>query len=230
MGLFDNKIRNFFIIVGCNYTNLSGCVNDAYLMYNLFKKNDNNRIILFTDKEKKVLKEEIKNSIIEIHKENNLSNIPYRIIFTFAGHGYSNGSIQLSDCRVSCNELYNLLNSDSCNNFEVIIILDSCYSGGFTNLGTYGNICKITVITSCNSSQKSVESVATINNINNNNFKKLDCFNNNNFYTGIFTYNFTNIVEELLIKKKKITLENIFNNSIWNNISIIGNQSYQIKK
>ena len=45
-------------------------------------------------------------------------------------------------------ELYETINNGSVKEFELIVILDCCYSGGFTNLGKYGNIDKTTVITS----------------------------------------------------------------------------------
>ncbi len=52
----------------------------------------------------------------------------------------------------------------------------------------------------------------------------------NNYYNGVFTYNFTEIINWLIKNNKEITIENIFVDSIWNTISIISGQSYQIKK
>ena len=105
--------------------------------------------------------------------------------------------------------------------------MDSCYSGGFVNLKSYKNIFDISVITSCNSSQKSSESLSDrlINKVGILEYLKI----NNCYYIGVFTYNFIDIIDNLLNLNKEITFDNIFSEKIWSIISYIANQTYQIK-
>ena len=213
--MFKN-LKNYFICIGCNYNgSLSGCVNDSKEMFNTFSKIDNEEIYLINDQETPVTVELLRNRIKEIHEMS--KNMKYRIVLSFAGHGHSGGKIQLSDSILSNTKLFEIINTNSSKLFELILILDSCYSGGFINLKTYKNISNIIVITSCNSSQKSSESIST----------KYDT--KENYYIGVFTYNFTSIINNLIENNQELTIENIFNNDIWLIISKIANQSYQIK-
>jgi hypothetical protein len=229
--MFIKEKKKYFILVGCNYGGkLSGCINDAYSMYNTFSKLSNKELFILTDKDEKVTKESIIKIVNLIHDKEKKLNTPYQIIFTFAGHGHTGGSIQLSDGNVVCKELYEMLNSGSVRKFELIVILDCCYSGGFDNLNKYGNIKKTLVVTACNSSQRSAESISTIRNDGKLEKQYELVGKKNNYYNGVFTYNFTEIINWLIKNNKEITIENIFVDSIWNTISIISGQSYQIKK
>jgi hypothetical protein len=226
--MFNKKnINNYIICIGCNYNgSLSGCVNDSIAMYNTFSRLKNEEIYILNDDTEIVTTDKIRKIVNEIH--NKSEHAPYRIIFTFAGHGHNGGKIQLSNKIVSSSDLYQLINDGSKRLFELLLILDSCYSGGFINLKTYKNICDITVITSCSSSQKSSESMSQ--KLKNKEYilpyktKKKD-----SYYIGVFTYNFTSIIEDLIKKEKEITLDNIFNNEIWCIVSKIASQTYQIK-
>ena len=213
--MFKNK-KNYFICIGCNYNgSLSGCINDSKEMYNTFSKIENEGVYLINDQDSPVTVELLRNRIKEIHEIS--QNKKYRIVLSFAGHGHSGGKIQLSDNILTNTELFELINDGSSKLFELILILDSCYSGGFINLKTFKNISDISVITSCNSSQKSSESIST----------KYET--EENYYIGVFTYNFTSIINSLIENDKEITINNIFNNDIWFIISKIANQTYQIK-
>jgi len=228
--MFNNKNKNtkdYFVCVGCNYNgSLSGCINDSIALYNTFINLNNEKVYILNDDKKNVTTSEITKIIKEIHNISKQS--PYRIIFTFAGHGHLGGKIQLSNEIISCTDLYSLINNGSTRLFELIIILDCCYSGGFINLKTFKNICDITVITACNSSQKSSESMSQYNK-NNKNILPYQMNDKDNYYIGVFTYTFTKILQELLDNNKDITLDNIFNNEMWCIVSKIGNQTYQIK-
>jgi hypothetical protein len=223
--LNDTNLKDYVISIGCNYNgSLSGCINDSILMYNTFSKM-NKECYLLNDKSNIITSEKIKEIVKKIH------NLPkssrYRIIFTFAGHGYAGGKIQLSNEIISYNELYDILNYESQELFKLIIILDSCYSGGFVNLKSYKNIFDISIITSCNSSQKSSESLSDklINKVGILEYITIDdCY-----YIGVFTYNFTDIIDNLLNLNKEITIDSIFSEKIWSIISYIANQTYQIK-
>tara|TARA_B100001093_G_scaffold511999_1_gene581016 strand:+ start:68 stop:745 length:678 start_codon:yes stop_codon:yes gene_type:complete len=224
--LNNPKLRNYVISIGCNYNgSLSGCVNDSIAMYNTFYKLNNVKNYILNDEDEVVTTEKIKDIVKKIH--NSPQTEDYRIIFTFAGHGHTGGKIQLSSEIIDYKTLYEILNYESKRLFNLLIILDSCYSGGFINLKTYKNISDITVITSCSSSQKSAESMSD----KLRNYKGILDFKSINdcFYIGVFTYNFTSIVDNLIDTFKELTIENIFRNDIWNLISEIANQSYQIK-
>jgi hypothetical protein len=228
--MFNKEKKNYFIIIGCNYNGkLSGCINDAYSMYNTFSNIPNEEIYLLTDNKEKINKKIIENKIQSIHKkENKNSNSLYQIILTFSGHGEPNGILKLSENDLKCKELYEIINYGSNKKFELIVILDCCYSGGFTNLGKYGNIDKSTIITACNSSQQSAESI-TVNITVKNTKIKYDRNEKGDYYIGIFTFNFTKIINNLIEKEKEINTDNIFKDKIWNNIDVICKQSYQIK-
>ncbi|VVU95300.1 Caspase domain [seawater metagenome] len=227
--MFTKEKKNYFIIVGCNYGGqLAGCINDAKAMFNTFKQLPNSELHLITDEKEKVNQESIINIVNSVHEKEKNLNTPYQIFFTFAGHGHPGGSIQLSNGNVVCKELYEIFNSGSVRKFELIVVLDCCYAGGFDNLNKYGNIKNTLVITSCNSSQRSAESISNLR--NNELEKKYDICKEKNYYIGVFTYNFTEIINWLIKNNKEIKLENIFIDSIWNTIAIIGKQSYQIKK
>ena len=224
--MLNNQLQKTYILcIGCNYNgSLSGCVNDSIAMYNTLSKFNPVKIYLLNDDKTKVTTDSIYKILKEIH-DNNHDN--YKIIITFAGHGHNGGKIQLSDRIIDYKTLYQLINENSTKLFELLIILDCCHSGGFVNLKTYKNISNISVITSCNSSQKSSESTSCqlLKRINIVDFIP----NKNCYYIGIFTFNFTNIIEDLMIKNIEISIENIFNNKIWEIISDIADQTYQIK-
>ena len=97
--MFNKEKKNYFIIIGCNYNGkLSGCINDAYSMYNTFSNIPNEEIYLLTDNKEKINKKIIENKIQSIHKkENKNSNSLYQIILTFSGHGEPNGILKLSE-------------------------------------------------------------------------------------------------------------------------------------
>ena len=198
-------------------------------MYNTFQLVPNSEYYLLKDSEHKITKESIKKIVNNIHLKEKDSNIPYQIIFSFAGHGYNGGIIRLSHENINCQELYELFNSESHRKFDLLIILDCCYSGGFNLIKNYGNIGKVIIITSCNSSQKSAESISIIEE------KKIlkekyEICKNGNYYIGIFTYNFTNVLKKLILSNKIFEIEDIFKSSIWTTISLICKQTYQIKK
>lgn len=225
--LNNQSLKNYIICIGCNYNgSLSGCVNDSIAMYNTLSKLNPEKIFLLNDDLEPVTTGIIGKILKEIHENASFSN--YKITITFAGHGHVGGKIQLSDKIIDYNKLYELINKDSKRLFQLLLILDSCYSGGFINLKSFGNIANIEIITSCNSSQKSSESTSCqlIKRIN----KKKDFVPIKNcFYIGVFTYNFTNIVEQLIIEDLELSWENIFSNNIWDIIKEIADQTYQIK-
>ena len=146
------KRKNYFILIGCNYNEeLCGCTNDAVAMYNTFQLVPNSEYHLLKDSEHKITKESIKKIVIIFTLKKD-SNVPYQIIFSFAGHGYNGGIIRLSQENINCQELYELFNSESHRKFDLLIILDCCYSGGFNLIKKYGNIGEVIIIP-CNSSQ-----------------------------------------------------------------------------
>ena len=224
--LNNQSIKNYIICIGCNYNgSLSGCVNDSIAMYNTFSKFNPEKIYLLNDDLEPVTTDILEKILNEIHENAKISN--YKITITFAGHGHIGGKIQLSNTIIDYHNLYELINKNSKRLFELLLILDCCYSGGYINLKTYHNISNIEIITSCNSSQKSSESSSCqlVNRIVKKEFKSIK----NCYYIGVFTYNFTNIIEKLIIEKKQLSWENIFNNNIWDIIQEIADQTYQIK-
>ena len=225
--LHNQLLKNYIICIGCNYNgSLSGCVNDSIAMYNTFSRLNSEKIYLLNDDKEPVTTDNIFKIIKEIHDTANFSN--YKITITFAGHGHIGGKIQLSDKIIDYNTFYELINNNSKKLFQLLLIFDCCYSGGFINLKTFGNISDIVIVTSCNSSQKSSESTSCqlklrIDNVHD--FIPI----NKCYYIGVFTYNFTNIITQLLSDNLELSWKNIFSNKIWDIISTIADQTYQIK-
>ena len=228
--MFKEEKKNYFILVGCNYEGeLCGCTNDAVALYNTFQLVSNSEYFLLKDTEQKITKESIKKIVNNIHLKEKENNVPYQIIFFFAGHGYQGGILRLSNENINCHDLYELFNSESNRKFDLLILLDCCYSGGFNLIKKYGNIREVTIITSCNSSQRSAESISIVKEaiiLK----EKYEICKNGNYYIGIFTYNLSNILRKLILSNKTFKVEDIFTSSIWSTISMICKQTYQIKK
>jgi hypothetical protein len=225
--LNNQLLKNYVICIGCNYNgSLSGCVNDSIAMYNTLSKLNPEKIYLLNDDSKPVTTDILGNILKEIHENSKFSN--YKIIITFAGHGHVGGKIQLSDKIIDYYKLYELINHNSKKLFELLLILDCCYSGGFVNLKSFGKISNIEIITSCNSSQKSSESTSCQLKLRINKIKNFIPIKNC-FYIGVFTYNFTNILDQLILEEKDLSWQNIFSDNIWDIIDDIADQTYQIK-
>ena len=127
------------LIVGINYYEnnlLFGCVNDACAVKNELERHENGdlnfscKLLTGTDSNNPVNKDELKDNIEELFKED--SEIA---LFYFSGHGYiesSGGYIIPSDVRrgdngISLSVILSYANQSKAKN--KIIILDSCHSG-----------------------------------------------------------------------------------------------------
>lgn len=128
------------LIIGIDYyehfSDLYGCVNDAYEMKNALERHSDGsinfgvNILTGTNSSSLVTRSTLKDQIIELFKDDSEIALLY-----FAGHGHieaTGGYICGSDCKrgddgLSLNEVMTLANKSKAKN--KIIILDSCNSG-----------------------------------------------------------------------------------------------------
>ncbi|WP_090533388.1 caspase family protein [Mucilaginibacter sp. NFR10] len=129
------------LIVGINYyehgSGLTGCVNDAYSVESMLKRNDGGSInfecnlLTASGKPDSISRAKLKDSIAQLFNTPSLETA----LFYFAGHGHIEsigGYILASDARrgdegVSLGEIMTMANESTAIN--KIIILDSCHSG-----------------------------------------------------------------------------------------------------
>ena len=132
------------LLVGNNYVNsknrLYGCFNDVDYMQALLKKTyieENSNALFNKDtiaKKKDITKKQTLDAIAKTFAsatENDIS------IFYFSGHGSFTGGtayINSTDYSISVDELAAALNKIP---GKIVVLLDSCHSGGFINKGAY---------------------------------------------------------------------------------------------
>ena len=206
------------ILLGSNGPGINGCENDAIIMYNLFYKYYLSNSL--SDKWLKphiLLNNQVKLNLVEQIIESTSFS---KLIFYYSGHGYSKGQLSFA----SAEQIYQSISSKLRQDIDITFILDCCKSGSFPiYCNKYSFIKKCNLIASCKSYQKSTESLA---------FDDQDLFKykkpfykrTRNFITGIFTYNFVNI----LFKENTFTF-NFRHNPIWLDIEYIAKQSLTIK-
>lgn len=211
------QIKILPIIFGINGSGLNGCVNDAILIYNLFKsfsilnKNDWLEPNLFLNEQAQL--DNIKDTL----QKNTFS----KIIFFYSGHGYSNGKLSFS----SAKNIYQFISNHINQNIDITFILDCCHSGSFPILTDIPKIKKANVISACTANQSSTESLSEDCH-NHFPFKKPFYSKSTSYITGLFTFNLVNI-----IRKKNISIfDDFYSDPIWNDISFIAKQTLTIKK
>lgn len=216
----------YSILVGCNYKGgLKGAINDAKKMYNMFyyfhKRDERYKVpIILTDDKEKIETKKIQSVAKNIH-ENHPIDKKYTIIFFFAGHGHRRGKLGLSN--INGNQFINIITAGAKSEFSLLCILDCCHAGSF-NIPKHPLIKNVNIIASCRKNERSSESVSE---------KKGSIFNeieyamfkNNNYYVGVFTYNFVDLVE----KYKKIDLDKIIKDMVWLDVGFIAKQNISIQ-
>ena len=230
------------ICLGNNYDDLKGCENDAILFYNLiynFKiKNNKDKKIdilqpyIFLDKEVKI--STIKKSILDKIKifESDLSQL---IIF-YSGHGYSNGYFGIYNDNnkfITYNNFLNEINNILIHNIDLLLIIDSCYSGllcNFNNIDNYKNIKNLRIISSCDKDETSNETICSfVKLIKEKKIKNLlssITTSNDIMPIGLFSFNFINIIYH---QKLSFDTFNLFiKDKIWKKLAIILSQNPKI--
>jgi hypothetical protein len=215
------------IIFGINGSGLNGCINDAIIIYNLFKSfstlNKNNWLqpSLFLNEQAQL------NNIKETLQKNTFS----KIIFFYSGHGYSRITDGNPVCRLafsSAKNIYQFISNHINQDIDITFILDCCHSGSFPILTDIPKIKKTKVISACTANQSSTESLSEDCH-NHFPFKKPIYTKSISYIIGLFTFNFVNI-----IRKKNISIsddfECILSDPIWKDISFIAKQTLTIKK
>ena len=178
------------IIFGINGSGLNGCVNDAILIYNLFKsfyiseKNNWLEPKLFLNEQAQL------DNIKDILQQNTFS----KIIFFYSGHGYSGGKLSFS----SATNIYQFISNHINQDIDITFILDCCHSGSFPILTDIPKIKKANVISACTANQSSTESLSEDCH-NHFPFKKPFYSKSKSYITGLFTFNLVNIITKKYI-------------------------------
>lgn len=226
------KDRILSICLGNNSKDLSGCRNDAILMYNFLNYlNSNNNLDEFWLKPNILLdKNVVEDNIIKIIKEN--QERINKILIYYSGHGFEDGKINIlnSISKMTYDTFFlKGINDVLTKKVELYIILDCCYSGSFKLL-PFDNLRKINLISSSLAKQLASESLTSINNIELNKELNFD-INNNNIITGVFTFNFINQLYNEKYKSindwKKVFLNSNYLET-WNTIERVAKQKPRV--